>query len=70
MAGVGLPAFFQRVSLAIEDHWTIEVNAGFLDQFGVGALLGRRGFFDNFLVRFDHNTNPPTFEIDRIVRPS
>jgi len=47
---------------------TVDAMAGFVDGFNVGALLGRRGFFDSFSVRFDHSTHPPTLELDRIVR--
>jgi hypothetical protein len=70
VAGAILPAFFHRVNLIVEDNWTIEVTAGFSDQFGAGALLGRRGFFDHFTVRFDHSTPTPSFEIERLLRPS
>jgi hypothetical protein len=54
--------------MSIEDSWTLEVMAGFLKDFGIGALLGRRGFFENFTVKFDHSTSPPTLEVDRVAR--
>lgn len=70
VAGASLTAYFHRICLSVEDTWTVEVVAGFVDNFNVGALLGRRGFFDTFSVRFDHLNHPPTFEIEKIVRPN
>ncbi len=64
--GASTEAYFQRVNLHIEANWIVEVNAGFIDHFQWGALLRRRGFFDRFVVKFDHSTNPPVFEIDPI----
>lgn len=70
VAGPKLDAYFHNVSMSIEDNWTIEVVVGFVDGFNVGALLGRRGFFDTFWVRFDHSSIPPTLEIDKITKPN
>jgi len=70
VAGAELTAHFHRICLSVEDTWTVEVFAGFLEGFSVGALLGRRGFFDTFSVLFDHSKQPPTFEMDKIVRPN
>ncbi len=60
--------YFHKVTLSVEDCWTVETLAGFIENFAMGALLGRRGFFDNFTVKFDHSSFPPTLEVDRIVR--
>jgi hypothetical protein len=46
----------------------IQIKAGFADRLSVGALLGRRGFFENFIVTFDPSANPPGFEIQRLGR--
>ena len=70
VAGATQKAYFHKISLSIEDTWTIDVTAGFLDDFNVGALLGRRGFFDTFSARFDHSTSPPTIEVEKIIRPN
>jgi hypothetical protein len=66
--GAELTAYFHTICMSIEDTWTVDVMAGFLDDFNVGALLGRRGFFDTFSARFDHTNHPPTLEIDKILR--
>jgi hypothetical protein len=66
VSGGSEPAYFQKVSLYIENNWVIEVHAGFMENLSVGGLLGRRGFFENFIVRFDHSSLPPVLEIDRI----
>jgi len=65
--GASTEAFFHRVNLHIEANWIVEVNAGFIENFTWGALLGRRGFFDQFNVKFSHSDHPPVFEIERIV---
>lgn len=70
VAGAQLDCYFHRVNLSVEDTWTVEIVAGFLDNFSVGALLGRRGFFDNFNVRFNHSHLPPTLEAERVDRPN
>lgn len=64
--GASADVYFQRANLHIEANWIVEINAGFIDNFQWGALLGRRGFFDRFVVKFDHSANPPVFEIDQI----
>ncbi|MGB2898200.1 MAG: hypothetical protein WBB89_02970 [Candidatus Acidiferrum sp.] len=64
--GVNTPAYFHRLNLHIEANWIVEINAGFIENFQCPALLGRRGFFDRFVVSFDHSVNPPIFEIEQI----
>jgi hypothetical protein len=32
----------------------------------VPGILGRKGFFDNFYVNFDHASNPPSVEVKKI----
>jgi hypothetical protein len=46
----------------------IPVTAGFCDEIPLAGLLGRRGFFENFKFTFDSSSNPPQFELTRIVR--
>jgi hypothetical protein len=70
VAGASVPGFFHKIIMSVEDIWTVDVMAGFVEGMGAGILLGRRGFFDNFMVKFDHSTAPPSFEIDKIVWPS
>ncbi len=64
--GVNTPAYFHRLNLHLEANWVVEINAGFIVDFQCPALLGRRGFFDRFIVKFDHSVNPPIFEIEQI----
>ena len=61
------PAFFHDVGLYVGPD-IIRIRAGFCAQLSVAGILGRRGFFDNFTVTFDHSTEPPAFEIQRIHR--
>ena len=44
----------------------VRIRAGFSDGVSVAAILGRRGFFDNFIVTFDPTFVPPGFEIQRV----
>ena len=61
-------AYFHKVNLDFEAGWRIEVMAGFIKKLGCSAILGRNGFFDNFKVTFDHSSQPPAFEIERITK--
>jgi hypothetical protein len=42
--------------------------AGFSEKLSVAALLGRRGFFDNYTFNLDGTANPPVFEIEKTNR--
>lgn len=44
----------------------IPTRAAFSWDMSVAGILGRRGFFDNFSVKFDASTSPPTLELERI----
>ena len=46
----------------------IKIRAGFCDNLAVGAILGRRGFFEHFIITFDPSANPPGFDIQRLGR--
>ena len=46
----------------------ISIRAGFCENLSVGAILGRRGFFEHFIVTFDPSATPPGFEIQRLPR--
>ena len=65
--GVMTTCYFHKIKLYVEE-WVIEVNAGFTAKLAVPALLGRYGFFDHFLVTFDHSANPPMLDISKIDR--
>jgi len=65
VAGPRCDTYFHEIALHVEGD-IIRVKAGFTDSLAVSAILGRRGFFDHFIVTFDHGGNPPEFEIRRI----
>ena len=60
--------WFHRVKIYVEAEGVVEVNAGFAPRLSVTGILGRNGFFSNFIVNFDHSTTPPSLEISRINR--
>ena len=65
--GPKLDVFYHDVSLWVGSD-RISIAAGFAHGLTVGALLGRRGFFENFIVTFDPSANPPGFEVQRLGR--
>jgi hypothetical protein len=51
--------YFHRVSLQVIGAPTpIEMEIGFTESKGVGALLGQTGFFDAYDIRFDLSGHP------------
>lgn len=70
IAGVFQPIYFHRVQLYVESDWVVNVRAGFVKKLSTSGILGRTGFFDNFVVTFDHSQNPPCLEITRIQAPN
>lgn len=46
----------------------IRIKAAFASGMSAAAILGRRGFFENFIIKFDPTLVPPGFEITRVVR--
>ena len=60
------PIYFHKIKMLVENNWSINVMAGFTKRLAVTGILGRDGFFDNFLVRFDHSIKPPHLEIEKI----
>lgn len=64
------PVYFHRLTLFIQEHWTITVRVGLVRKLSADGILGRDGFFDYFLVGFDHSVKPPVIELGRIERPS
>lgn len=60
--------YFHKVNLFVEKYWCIEVMAGFCKDLAVTGLVGRLGFFSNFVVTFDHTSIPPRLTVDKINR--
>lgn len=65
--GLAIRVFFHTVRLFVGSE-SVTIPAGFTPELSVAGVLGRRGFFDNFGVKFDSASNPPSLEIDRIHR--
>ncbi|SRR6266496_1645764 len=67
--GMKQTCYFHKIKLYVEE-WVIEIMAGFCANLSVPALLGRYGFFDHFVITFDHSASPPMLEVTKIDRPS
>jgi len=65
--GPKAPIFFHRVKILVGSE-QIETMVGFSWKLAAGGILGRRGFFENFVVRIDPSTTPPTCELEKIHR--
>jgi hypothetical protein len=65
--GARTSAYFHQVDLHV-DTGVIRITAGFCEKLPVAGILGRRGFFEHFIVKFDPTLNPPGFELERVVR--
>jgi len=65
--GAQIDVYYHKVKLWVGID-VVEIVAGFSRQMSVGAILGRRGFFENYSVKFDPSANPPGIEIERIGR--
>ena len=61
------PIYYHKVKLQIGTD-QFETMVGFSWNLAVGGLLGRRGFFENFLVQFDCSMNPPHLDIQKLHR--
>ncbi len=68
IAGARGEMYFHKVNLFIEKYQCVEVMAGFCKELAVTGLVGRLGFFNNFIVTFDHSTNPPVLLVEKINR--
>ena len=67
VGGAKIPVYFQRIKILVAAD-QFETMVGFSWELSVAGLLGRRGFFENFVVKIDSSTSPPTFDLDRIHR--
>jgi hypothetical protein len=59
--------YFHKIRMFVFGD-SFETMAGFSHDLAVTGLLGRRGFFDNFVVKFDASAFPPYCEIEKIHR--
>jgi len=59
--------YFHKVKIIVFGDF-FETMAGFSRDLSVTGLLGRRGFFENFIVNIDASSSPPNCEIEKIHR--
>ena len=59
--------YYHKIKLKVMAD-IIPITAGFSEHLSVAAILGRHGFFENFIVTFDPCTNPPGLTIQRVHR--
>ena len=62
-----VPMYYHKVTIQIGTQ-RFATMAGFSKELITAGILGRRGFFENFTVKFDASESPPFLEIERIHR--
>lgn len=67
LAGPRASIYFHQVKVRIAGE-QFEAMAGFSWELSVAGILGRRGFFENFVVTIDATPNTPALELQRIRR--
>ena len=67
VSGQAIDMYFHDVTLWLGAD-VIDITAGFSPQMSIGAILGRRGFFEHFIITFDPSADPPGFDIHRLGR--
>jgi len=67
IGGPRAPMYFHKVKILVFGD-SFDTMAGFSSELSVTGLLGRRGFFENFVVKLDASTSPPYCEIEKIHR--
>ncbi len=67
IGGPKVPIYFHKVKILIGGD-QIPTSVGFSWELSVAGILGRRGFFENFVVKIDSSTDPPTFHLDKVHR--
>ncbi|MBI2539637.1 MAG: hypothetical protein HYW04_07555 [Deltaproteobacteria bacterium] len=67
IGGVKGELYYHRIRLLAAGE-SYDIMAGFSPTLSVPALLGRVGFFDNFIVAFDNTPDPPCFDVQKIQR--
>jgi hypothetical protein len=67
IGGAKCPIYFHPVKI-LAGASQVQTMVGFSDSLSVAGLLGRRGFFDNFIFTLDGTTHIPAFEIEKLNR--
>jgi len=65
IGGATAPMYYHNIGIQVGTE-RFQTMAAFSWEMSVVGILGRRGFFDSFSVKFDPSTSPPTLELDRI----
>ena len=60
------PVYYHKLKIIVVAE-QFETMAGFSWDLTVAGILGRRGFFQNFITRIDSSQNPPCIELEKIV---
>ena len=68
ISGPKMPMYFHKgIKIQIGAEM-IEVTAAFCPGLSAAGVLGRRGFFERFIVKIDSSTLPPYCELEKIHR--
>lgn len=67
VGGAKTDLYFHKIKILVGSY-QVTTMAGFSKDIAVAGLLGRRGFFEEFVVKIDSSINPPYFELDKINR--
>lgn len=67
IGGPKAPLYFHKIKVLIGSE-QFQTMGGFSHELSVAGILGRRGFFENFVVTIDSSTTPPVCEIQKIHR--
>ena len=59
--------YYHQIKLKIMAD-IIPIIGGFSGDLSTAAILGRHGFFDNFIVTFDPCAEPPGLRVERVHR--
>jgi hypothetical protein len=65
VGGAQMDLYAHEVRLLVGSD-NFKVTGQFSDQLPIGCLLGRRGFFDKFVITFNPTEPNPGFELTRI----
>jgi hypothetical protein len=60
--------YYHPINLKFSDQLISIPRAGLSYDLSVGAILGRQGFFDNYIITFDPCNNPPGLILERFHR--
>ena len=67
VGGPKISTYFHKIKILVGSE-QFETMVGFSWRLSVAGILGRRGFFENFIVKIDSSTNPPSFDLEKIHR--